>query len=128
MSRRLLEACDKLGMLVMDEFSDVWTSSKVDYDYAMHMAKWWEQDVINLVNKDYNHPCVIMYSIGNEIPETGNRFDVKWGKLLADKIRELDDKRYTVNSVNLMLGLAEHMEEIMAGFTGETVQDRALER
>lgn len=126
MSRRLLEACDKLGMLVMDEFSDVWTSSKVDYDYAMHMAKWWEQDVINLVNKDYNHPCVIMYSIGNEIPETGNRFDVKWGKLLADKIRELDDTRYTVNSVNLMLGLAEHMEEIMAGLTGETVQDRAL--
>lgn len=113
MSRRLLAACDKLGMLVMDEFADVWTSTKVDYDYGMHMSEWWEHDVTNLVNKDYNHPCVIMYSIGNEIPETGNQFDAQWGKLLADKIRSLDDSRYVTNSVNLMLSIMDHMGEIM---------------
>ena len=115
MSRKLLEACDKLGMLVMDEFADVWTSTKVDYDYGTHMAEWWEHDVTNLVNKDYNHPCVIMYSIGNEIPETGNKFDVQWGKKLADKIRSLDDSRYVTNSLNLMLSIMDRMGEIMAG-------------
>ena len=116
MSRKLLEACDKLGMLVMDEFADVWTSTKVDYDYGTHMAEWWEHDVIN---KDYNHPCVIMYSIGNEIPETGNKFDVQWGKKLADKIRSLDDSRYVTNSLNLMLSIMDRMGELMAGANTE---------
>ncbi len=114
MSRRLLEACDKLGMLVMDEFADVWTSTKVDYDYGTHMAEWWEHDVTNLVNKDYNHPCVIMYSIGNEIPETGNKFDVQWGKKLADKFRSLDDSRYVTNSLNLMLSIMDRLGDLMA--------------
>nr|WP_308625084.1 glycoside hydrolase family 2 TIM barrel-domain containing protein [uncultured Eisenbergiella sp.] len=115
MNRKLLEACDKYGMLVMDEFSDVWTTTKVDFDYGMHMAEWWEHDVTNLVNKDYNHPCVIMYSVGNEIPETGNRFDAVWGKKLADKIRSLDDTRFVTNSVNLMLSIMDRMEDLMAG-------------
>ncbi|NBJ94451.1 glycoside hydrolase family 2 TIM barrel-domain containing protein [Parablautia muri] len=114
MSRRLLEACDRIGMLVMDEFADVWTSTKVDFDYGTHMAQWWEHDVTNLVNKDYNHPCVIMYSIGNEIPETGNKFDVQWGKKLADKIRSLDDSRYVTNSLNLMLSIMDRMGDMMA--------------
>ena len=114
MSRRLLEACDKLGMLVMDEFADVWTSTKVDFDYGTHMAEWWEHDITNLVKKDYNHPCVIMYSIGNEIPETGNKFDVQWGKKLADKLRSLDDSRYVTNSLNLMLSIMDRMGELMA--------------
>lgn len=118
MSRKLLEACDKLGMYVMDEFSDVWTTTKVDYDYGTHMAEWWEHDVTNLVNKDYNHPCVIMYSIGNEIPETGNKFDVQWGKELADKIRSLDDSRYVTNSLNLMLSIMDRMGEMMAAAQG----------
>lgn len=114
MSRRLLEACDRLGMLVMDEFADVWTTTKVDFDYGTHMAEWWEHDITNLVKKDYNHPCVIMYSIGNEIPETGNKFDVQWGKKLADKLRSLDDSRYVTNSLNLMLSIMDRMEELIA--------------
>ena len=101
-------------MLVMDEFADVWTSTKVDYDYGTHMAEWWEHDVTNLVNKDYNHPCVIMYSIGNEIPETGNKFDVQWGKKLADKFRSLDDSRYVTNSLNLMLSIMDRLGDLMA--------------
>lgn len=125
MSRKLLAACDKLGMLVMDEFADVWTSTKVDYDYGTHMAEWWEHDVTNLVNKDYNHPCVIMYSIGNEIPETGNKFDVQWGKKLADKIRSLDDSRYVTNSLNLMLSIMDRMGEIMAGAAAQQGEQNA---
>ena len=113
-SRKLLSACDREGMLVMDELTDVWTRSKVDFDYSINMPQWWEKDVTQMVNKDYNHPCVIFYSIGNEIPETGNKFDLEWGKKIADKIRSLDDTRYTVNCVNLMLGCSEHMSEIFA--------------
>ncbi|MCC8102767.1 MAG: DUF4982 domain-containing protein [Clostridiales bacterium] len=113
MSRRLLEACDRMGMLVMDEFADVWTTTKVDFDYGTHMSEWWERDLKNQVNKDFNHPCVILYSIGNEIPETGNRFDVQWGKKLADKYRELDPGRYVTDSMNLMLSVMGRMDEIL---------------
>ena len=126
MSRRLLEACDKFGMYVMDEFSDVWTTTKVDFDYGTHMSEWWEHDIINLVKKDYNHPCVIMYSIGNEIPETGNKFDTQWGKKLADKLRELDDSRYVTNSLNLMLSIMDRlgeMKEQMAGGMGTAAEE-----
>lgn len=114
MSRKLLDACDKYGMLVMDEFADVWTSSKVDFDYGMYLTEWWEHDIRNLVHKDYNHPCVIMYSIGNEISETGDKFDVQWGKKLADKIHALDHSRYVVNCLNLMLSVKSRIGEILS--------------
>ena len=114
MSRKLLEACDKYGMYVMDEYSDVWVSTKVEFDYSTQMTEWWEHDIENLVKKDYNHPCVIMYSIGNEIPEAGNKFDVQWGKKLADKLRSLDDTRYTTNSLNLLLAIMNELPKLMA--------------
>lgn len=90
----------------------MWTTTKVDFDYGTHMAEWWEHDITNLVKKDYNHPCVIMYSIGNEIPETGNKFDTQWGKKLADKLRSLDDSRYVTNSLNLMLSIMDRLGEM----------------
>lgn len=119
MCRNILNACDRLGMLVMDEYTDVWTSTKVEFDYGMNMAKWWEHDVTNMVYKAYNHPSVIMYSIGNEIPETGNKFDVQWGKKLADKIRTLDDSRYITNSLNLMLSIMDRLEEMTNAAKGD---------
>lgn len=120
MSRRLLDACDRYGMYVMDEFSDVWTSSKVAFDYAMHMPEWWEMDVTNMVNKDFNHPSVILYSIGNEIPETGNKLDVQWGRKIADRIRTLDSTRYTTNSMNLMLSVMNDLPKLLAAKKKET--------
>lgn len=102
-SKKLLDACDRYGMYVMDEFTDIWTSTKVTFDYGIHITEWWEQDLISMVNKDYNHPSVIMYSIGNEIPETGNKFNTQFGKKLADKLRFLDDTRYVTNCMNLLL-------------------------
>lgn len=112
MSRKLLDACDKYGMLVMDEYSDVWTSSKVDYDYGTNMTEWWEHDICHMVDKDYNHPCVIMYSIGNEIPETGNKHDTQWGKKFADLFRKLDDTRYVTNCLNLVLSIMDRLDEV----------------
>ena len=58
-------------MLVMDEAFDVWTESKMDDDYAQAFPDWWHADVDAMVRKDRNHPSVIMYSIGNEIPDVG---------------------------------------------------------
>lgn len=113
MSRQLLNACDRFGMYVMDEFSDVWTSAKVEFDYAVNMPEWWKTDVTNMVNKDFNHPCVIMYSIGNEIPETGNRIDVQWGRKIADLIHDLDGTRYTTNSMNLMLSVMNDLPKLL---------------
>lgn len=114
MSKAMLRACDKLGIYVMDEFSDVWCSTKAEFDYGMNFTANWELDVANLAYKDYNHPSVILYSIGNEIPETGNKFDTAWGKKITDKIRSIDDTRYVMNSVNIMLSIMDRMGEIMA--------------
>ena len=99
-SSAFLEACDRLGMLVMDETFDIWTSGKSDFDYSVDFAQWWERDVEALVAKDVNHPSVILYSIGNEIPETGNPIGSMWGRRLAEKIRSLDDTRFITNGVN----------------------------
>lgn len=99
-STALLEACDRIGMLVVDETFDVWTSAKSSFDYAFDFAEWWERDVEALVAKDRNHPSVIMYCTGNEIPETGNRFGAMWGRRLAEKFRDLDPTRYVTNGIN----------------------------
>jgi beta-galactosidase len=99
-STAFLEACDRIGMLVMDETFDVWTSGKADFDYAFDFPQWWERDVEALVAKDTNHPSVIMYSIGNEIPETGSPIGAAWGRRLAEKIRSLDDTRFITNGIN----------------------------
>ncbi|KQQ94218.1 glycoside hydrolase [Leifsonia sp. Leaf325] len=100
MSTALLEACDKLGMLVMDETFDMWTQSKSDFDYAFDFPEWWERDVEAMVARDINHPSVIFYSIGNEIPETGTPIGSTWGRRLAEKVRSLDSTRYVTNGIN----------------------------
>ena len=72
-SRAMLDACDRLGMLVMDEAFDVWTEPKNPFDYSLAFPDWWERDVEAMVAKDFNHPSVIIYSIGNEIFEPARR-------------------------------------------------------
>ncbi|WP_044482102.1 glycoside hydrolase family 2 TIM barrel-domain containing protein [Paenibacillus antibioticophila] len=111
-SKALLDACDRLGMLVMDESFDMWTSTKVDHDYALQFPIWWEKDIQAMVDKDFNHPCVIMYSIGNEIMETGRSIDSVWGRKLAEKIRSLDNTRFVTNSISFMVSvIAEFMKK-----------------
>ncbi|WP_435110437.1 glycoside hydrolase family 2 TIM barrel-domain containing protein [Nocardiopsis synnemataformans] len=104
-SSALLDACDRLGMLVMDETFDMWTSGKSDFDYASDFAQWWERDIEALVAKDFNHPSVVFYSIGNEIPETGSGVGAAWGRRLAEKVRSLDPTRFVTNGVNNFVSL-----------------------
>lgn len=100
MSRAMLSACDRLGVLVMDELTDVWTETKTDFDAALHFTQNWEHDIKSMVGKDFNHPSVIMYSIGNEIPELGKPHGALWSRRLAEKVRSLDHTRLVTNGVN----------------------------
>jgi beta-galactosidase len=103
MSRGMLDACDRLGMLVMDEAFDMWTESKNDDDYGRVFPDWWEADVDAMVRKDRNHPSVIMYSIGNEIPDTGTPAGASIGRAICERIRALDSTRLVTNSINPLL-------------------------
>lgn len=111
-SAALLDACDRLGMLVIDEAFDMWTSGKSHYDYAHDFPQWWERDLEAMVARDRNHPSVIFYSIGNEIPETGDRFGARWGRCLAQKLRDLDSTRYVTNGIN---GFVSVLDTVLQG-------------
>jgi beta-galactosidase len=120
-SKAMLNACDRLGMLVMDESFDVWTENKSSYDYALNFPTWWEKDIQAMVDKDFNHPSVIMYSIGNEIHETGSANGAFWGRKLAEKIRSLDSTRYVINSINGFVSVMDKLEQMMKSNTSGDV-------
>ncbi|WP_106401071.1 glycoside hydrolase family 2 TIM barrel-domain containing protein [Actinocorallia populi] len=105
MSKAMLDACDRFGVLVMDEAFDMWTSAKSEFDYSLHFPEWWERDIEAMVAKDFNHPSVVFYSIGNEIPEVGSTVGAAWGRRLAEKVRSLDGTRYVTNGINNMLAV-----------------------
>jgi beta-galactosidase len=65
----LLDACDRLGMLVMDEFTDCWDTGKNPQDYHVYFPRYWQQDLTTMIQRDRNHPSVVIWSIGNEIVE-----------------------------------------------------------
>ena len=99
-SPAFLEACDRLGMLVIDETFDMWNYGKNPYDYHLYFKDWWKKDVESMVARDRNHPSIIMWSIGNEIPERGNAEGVATAKAIADFVRSLDPTRAITSAVN----------------------------
>lgn len=72
-SKATLEACDRLGMLVLDEYVDMWYIHKNKYDFASQFADEWKSDLRALVTRDYNHPSVVMYSTATRLPKRGRR-------------------------------------------------------
>ncbi|MBC7320233.1 glycoside hydrolase family 2 protein [bacterium] len=112
-SKELLNACDRLGMLVMDEAFDAWNISKTDYDYGNYFAEWWKEDIKRMIDKDYNHPSVIIYSIGNEIPDIGNMHGGVWAREIAEYIRSLDKTRYITSGVNGLIAISTKLEEFL---------------
>lgn len=93
-SSMLLDVCDRMGMLVIDEIFDCWAVGKKDYDYHRWFDMYAKEDVASMVVRDRNHPCVIMWSTGNEIHERAGRSDgYNIGKMIADTIKENDDTR-----------------------------------
>ena len=100
MGKALLEACDALGLYVMDEAFDQWQFKKVDYDYSIYFDAEWRKDLGAMIRKDRSHPSVIMYSIGNEIGDTGKPEGAKISRELADFCRKADPTRPTINCIN----------------------------
>ena len=113
-SPELLDACDRLGMLVMDESFDMWAEAKTPFDFSTAFAEWWQRDLESMVAKNFNHPSVIFYSIGNEIPETGRSHGSRWGRLLAEKVHELDPTRFTTNSINGLVSVIRELPPLAA--------------
>ncbi|MBL7496352.1 DUF4982 domain-containing protein [Frankia sp. CNm7] len=126
-SKALLDACDQLGMLVMDELSDVWTRSKTAHDYAGDFTASWESDVRAMVAKDVNHPSVVFYSIGNEIPEVGTAPGAVLGRRLAEKVRELDDTRFVTNAVNGLLAAGPEVLSAIAAGGAESMEKNSAD-
>lgn len=86
----LLDLADKMGLLVMDEAFDAWARGKRTWDYNKLYNEWHEKDLQAMVRRDWNHPSVIIWSIGNEVME---QRDVEMTRHLAGIVRELDDTR-----------------------------------
>ncbi|WP_405182729.1 DUF4982 domain-containing protein [Nocardia sp. NBC_01377] len=126
MSTAMLNACDRLGMLVVDETFDVWTSGKSEFDYSLNFPEWWERDVEAMIAKDFNHPSVILYSIGNEIPETGTPVGAAWGRKLAEKVRSLDSTRYLTNAVNNMLAVMADLAKMKSQAAQAATEDTGI--
>lgn len=100
-SKALLTECDRQGMLVMDEYIDHWYIHKTEHDYVDYFAEWWQQDLTDMVEKDYNHPCVVLYSTGNEVSETAQKRGIALTKEMTDFLRGLDDSRPVTCGVNI---------------------------
>jgi beta-galactosidase len=88
-----LDACDRLGMMVIDEAFDMWEQPKNPDDYHLDFKDWWKRDIDAMVLRDRNHPSVIMWSIGNEISERSDPDGVRIAKDLSSRVRELDKSR-----------------------------------
>jgi beta-galactosidase len=116
-SKFLLDACDHLGVLVMDEYIDHWYIHKTIHDYVEYFPQWWKQDMKDMVDKDYNHPCVVMYSSGNEVGETAQEKGITLAGEMTDYLHSLDDTRPVTCGVNIFfnfltsIGVGQYSDE-----------------
>ncbi|QCX40314.1 DUF4982 domain-containing protein [Aureibaculum algae] len=100
-SREFLELCDELGLLVQDEAFDVWKIPKVANGYNLFFDEWAERDIKDMIRRDRNHPSIVMWSIGNEILEQGDKKNGwKVAKMLNDYCKEMDPTRPTSAGFN----------------------------
>ena len=113
-STKFLEACDSIGLFVIDESFDGWRSKKTDYDYAMYFDQWAKKDVQAMVLRDRNHPSIIFWSIGNEIIERKEPRAVATAKMLRDAIREIDNTRPVVSAMTTWDNDWEIFDSLMA--------------
>lgn len=92
-SKNMLDVCDRLGMLVMDEAFDAWERAKKAQDYSVHFKENWKQDLEDIIYRDRNHPSVVMWSIGNEINERADTSGIRIAKQLTETIKAIDTTR-----------------------------------
>ena len=99
----LLDLCDRMGFIVMDEAFDIWKEKKTEYDYSLYFDQWHKRDLEDMILRDRNHPSVFMWSIGNEVMEQWDTIDFSGIRLageLASIVRDLDTTRPITSACN----------------------------
>lgn len=92
-SPEFLDLCDKHGMLVMDEAFDMWKNGKNQFDYNIDFDQWWDKDLSCMVLRDRNHPSVVMWSIGNEVPDQSSEIGPELARKMIELCHKLDPTR-----------------------------------
>jgi beta-galactosidase len=123
----LLELCDQMGFLVVDEIFDVWARRKTPLDFHLIFPEWSEPDTRAFIRRDRNHPSVILWSVGNEIGEqyTGDDGAVV-AKQLHDFAKEEDPTRPTMTAMNYAkpnMPLPKVMDVVALNYQGEGIRD-----
>jgi beta-galactosidase len=98
-STAFLDACDRLGVLVLDEAFDCWEKPKNPDDYGKYFDAWWQRDLDSMILRDRNHPCVILWSIGNEINERAEESGYVIAKKLSDEVHRMDPTRPVTEAI-----------------------------
>ncbi len=96
----LLDLCDKMGFIVMDEAFDMWKKGKTKYDYSLDWDEWHKRDLEDMVIRDRNHPSIFIWSIGNEIQEQWDSTGIPIAKELCSIVRNLDTTRPITSNCN----------------------------
>lgn len=96
----LLDLCDKMGFIVMDEAFDMWKKKKTEYDYHLHYDEWHKRDLEDMILRDRNHPSVFIWSIGNEILEQWDSTGTEMTKELVAIVKNLDTTRPATSACN----------------------------
>lgn len=112
-STDLLNVCDKLGMYIMEETFDMWHRSKSDYDFSQDFSKHYKDEINLMINNAYNHPAVIMYSLGNEIPDIGMDKGIETLSQIAQFVKKLDGTRPTLLSINGVFAAGNQIGKIL---------------
>jgi beta-galactosidase len=100
-----LEACDEEGLFVMDEYADMWFMHKSKYDYATYLPHQWEQDLTAMIEKDFNHPSVVMISLGNEVGESAKKEGVALCQKMSDFVHQNGNHWLTTAGINVFFNL-----------------------
>ena len=99
-SKQFLDACDRLGIMVMDEAFDQWVRPKNPQDYSLYFREWWKKDLKSMIYRDRNHPSIIFWSIGNELNERADSLGFTVRKEMLAEVRRLDSTRPVTEGVS----------------------------
>lgn len=121
----LLRACDSLGLYVMDEAFDLWTRAKADSDYSLFFEDWWERDLRAMSRNNFNHPSVILQSIGNEIPEIAGPEGLRLAQAMVSLLRGLDPSRPVLAAVNGVFAAGDALDGILSDLREELKAEQA---
>ncbi len=104
-SKAFLDACDETGLMVLDEYADMWFVHKTRYDYASALERNFGGDLVAMADKDFNHPSVVMYSLGNETAESATKRGVELFEKMKAVLKERDGTRPVTCGVNIFFNL-----------------------